>query len=254
MQKSRIYALLAINTAVLYGLVLFLITDASWQQWVVIGIAMALMIVVPGLVINRTLQTLTDAVMEKEAALKRASDELASVKAKMSKVTTIDELTGCYNERHFLELLAQHRAMSERGTYLFTIAITQVDQFGDIIQNQGLARGNEVLQLFSRIVKAALREVDVVARLEADKFGLILSGCSEEDALIIINRVSQLIGQIQVTEKDDIKVTASGGLTTFHGTESTEDLIEHAEQALQFAIDEGRDRVAGYLYTAPEPA
>ena len=51
-----------------------------------------------------------------------------------------------------------------------------------------------------------------------------------------------------------MKITSSGGITSFHGTETVEDLIEHAEQALQFAIEQGRDRVAGYNYISPEEA
>ena len=55
-----------------------------------------------------------------------------------------------------------------------------------------------MLQLFSRIVRAALREVDVLARLEAERFAVVLSSASEEDAVSIINRIGQLISQIQV--------------------------------------------------------
>lgn len=252
MQKSRIYTLLGINTVVLYGLVLFLLKDASTQQFVVLGIAMVLMLIVPSLMINRLFDSQMLSIKEKSAEIKALTEQLNSVNARMSQVTTLDELTGCYNRKYFLDILGQHRGMSERGSYVFTIAVAQVDQFADIVDTEGLGRGNEVLQLFSRIVKAALREVDVIARLDADKFGLILSGCSEGDALTIINRISQLIGQIQVTEADDIKITASGGLTSFHGTESCDDLVAHAEQALAFAVEQGRDRVAGYLYTDPE--
>jgi diguanylate cyclase len=254
MQKSRIYTLLGINTIVLYGLVLFLLPAANLQQWIVIGITAVLMIVVPSLMINRILDSLTAQIKSQAVELKRTQDQLLAVNARMAEVTTMDELTGCYNKRHFLDMVHQHSAMCERGSYVFTVAVSQVDQFADIVDAQGLARGNEVLQLFSRIVKAALREVDVIARLEADKFGLLLSGCSEEDALRIVNRVSELIGQIQVTEADDVKITASGGLTSFHGTESPQDLIDHAEQALLFAVDQGRDRVAGYNYRPPAVA
>ena len=42
------------------------------------------------------------------------SEEYATLKEKFSSVTTLDELTGCYNEVHFKEVLMQHRAMSER--------------------------------------------------------------------------------------------------------------------------------------------
>lgn len=252
MQRSRVYTLLGINTIVLYGLVLFLIDDATLQQWIVLGIAMVAMLIVPVLLIRNVFSAQDRELREKTRELGELRDELDGLRAHVAQVTTIDELTGSYNRRHLLDVLQQHRGMSDRGSYQFTLAVARVDQFTDLVDREGLERGNEVLQLFSRIVRAALREVDVIARLEADRFGLILSGCTEEDALRIINRISQLISQIQITDEDDVKITASGGLTSYHGTESPEELIEHAEQALQFAMEQGYDHVAGYLYTSTE--
>ncbi len=254
MQKTRIYLLLGISTIVLLGLVLLLLSEPTTVEIVIVVIAMLLTGVIPALLIGRLAAEHADQLKAKIAEIKAIEGEMANMRSRLDQVTTLDDLTGCFNQRHFLDLVAQHRAMAERGKYQFTVAIAQVDQFGEIIENQGLGRGNEVLQLFSRIVKAALRESDALARLEADKFGLLLSGCGEEDALSIINRISQLIGQIQVTEADDIKITASGGLTEFHGTESSEELMEHAGEALAFAVEQGRDHVAGYLYREPEPS
>ena len=242
------------STLVIGGAMIFLLPEQNPELIGVVAGGLVVAMIAPLLMINVAIGKLTGDIDVKVAELKAMADELSSIKSKFSAVTTLDELTGCSNKRHFLELLTQHRAMSERGSYEFTIAVTQVDQFAEIIDKQGLGRGNEVLQLFSRIVKAALREVDVIARLEADKFALVLSGCGEQDALQIINRISQLISQIQVNDQDDVKITASGGITSFHGTESPEELIEHAEQALSFAVEQGRDRVAGYNYVAPADA
>ena len=105
----------------------------------------------------------------------------------------------------------QHSAMSIRGTYVFTMTVLQVDQFSEVVDKHGLASGNEVLQLYARIVQAALREVDITARLGVDKFGLILSGASEDDGLMVINRISQLISQIKVANDEEILITNSGG-------------------------------------------
>ena len=254
MQKSRIYAVMAASTVVVGGSMVFLLRELSPPLIATVAVGLLLAMVVPAVLIKLSVDRLQSDIDDKVAELRSQGDELSALKSKFSAVTTLDELTGCSNKRHFLELLFQHRAMSERGTYEFTVAVTQVDQFAEIIEKQGLGRGNEVLQLFARIVKAALREVDVIARLEADKFGLVLSGCSEQDALQIINRISQLISQIQVNDQDDVKITSSGGITSFHGTESPEDLIAHAEQALEFAVEQGRDRVAGYNYVSPEEA
>lgn len=254
MNKSRIIGVVVISTAVVAGAVVALLPQTNPELiGVVIG-GLVVAMIAPIVLINIAINKLNSEIDEKDAELKASADEMAALKSKFSAVTTLDELTGCSNKRHFLELLHQHRAMSERGNYEFTVAVTQVDQFAEIIEKQGLSRGNEVLQLFSRIVKAALREVDVIARLEADKFALVLSGCGEQDALQIINRISQLISQIQVNDQDDLKITASGGITSFHGTESPDELIAHAEQALSFAVGQGRDRVAGYNYVAPEEA
>ena len=245
---------MAASTVVVGGSMVFLLRELSPPLIATVAVGLLLAMVVPAVLIKLSVDRLQSDIDDKVAELRSQGDELSALKSKFSAVTTLDELTGCSNKRHFLELLFQHRAMSERGTYEFTVAVTQVDQFAEIIEKQGLGRGNEVLQLFARIVKAALREVDVIARLEADKFGLVLSGCSEQDALQIINRISQLISQIQVNDQDDVKITSSGGITSFHGTESPEDLIAHAEQALEFAVEQGRDRVAGYNYVSPEEA
>lgn len=251
MSKARIHTLLGANTIVLYSLVLFLLPDATVEQWIIIGIAMVAMVTLPAVMINRLVSSLDKSVKERTAEAKALRQELDSVKAKIAQVTTLDELTGCYNKRHFTELLHRHRAMADRGSYNFTLIVLQVDQFNEIVDKYGLGRGHEVLQLFSRIVKSALREVDVIARLEFDTFSLILSGCSETDALNIINRTSELVGQIQVTEEDDTRITTSGGMTSYHGTETVDELFDHAAQALAFAIDEGRDRIAGYRYDPP---
>ncbi len=252
MNKTRIHLLLGTNTLVLYGLVFFLLPEGSSSQLIVIGLAMAAMMIMPSLVINRALNFLEQRAIEAESELESVNADLANLKERFSSVTTLDELTGCYNESHFKDVLLQHRAMSERGTYEFTVAVLQVDQFADIVDEHGLSSGNETLQLFSRIVKAALREVDVLARLGPDVFTILLSGASEDDAVMIIHRISQLIGQIKVKDEDTLKVTASGGITTFHGTESTDDLIANATKALEFAVEQGRDRVAGFNYKPPE--
>jgi diguanylate cyclase (GGDEF)-like protein len=254
MQKSRIYLVCAIVGAVCYGAVIALVQRTGFQPEVIIAAGMALSMLAVILVMNGAGEKQSDEVDRAKQEAHEVRQELEKMKSRFAEVTTLDELTGCSNQRYFLSLINQHTAMSVRGSYDFTLCVIQVDQFPEIVERQGLTRGNEVLVLFVRLVKAALREVDVVARMDSDpdKFGLVLSGCLEDGALLILNRVSQLIGQVKVNDKDDIKITASGGITEFHGKETREELIEHAETALQYAVAEGRDRIAGFNYIEPE--
>lgn len=252
MQKSKIYLVFAVNVISWAALVLLLLPDAGLQASIVVSVGMILVMVAPIVVVNIAIDKLVSKNENAASELMSLKSEFAKLKLRFDEVTTIDELTGCANRHHFLDLVGQHIAMSERGVYDFTMAIIQIDQFSDIVERQGLARGNEVLQLFARIVESALREVDAVARLESDKFGLILSGSDEKDALVIINRISMLIRQIKVGDDDEMKLTLSGGISLYHGAETVAELIAHAEEALEFAVDQGRDRVAGYNYTEVE--
>ncbi len=77
---------------------------------------------------------------------------------------------------------------------------------------------------------------------------VVLSSASEEDAVSIINRIGQLISQIQVNEEDTVKITATTGITSYHGTEEVPEMMENVVKALQAAVGEGRNLVAIYNY------
>ena len=248
MQRNRIYLLFAANTIVWCGLVLFFIPGDWIESALVITVGMTTALIASVVLVSIVINKLTTENAKTLGELKITRHELGDLQSRFAEVTTMDDLTGCWNYHHFLDLLQRHSAMTERGVYEFALVVIRVDQYVKIVEEQGLARGNDVLQLFSRIVKATLREVDALARLEDDKFGLILSECSEEDAMLIVNRINQLVNQIRVNNTDDLKITASGGVTCFHGSESPEVLIAHGDEALQFAVDQGGDRFAGYSY------
>ena len=252
MQKSTIYLWLVVSTIVLFGIVTVLVPDMALEASLIVGVGMLLTIVTPIYLINASISGLKREGEDTLTELQGAKRRLTVLEAKLEEATSLDELTGCMNRRRFVEVLTHHRAMSIRSDYEFTIAVTQIDQFGDIVEKHGLDGGNEVLQIYSRIIKSALRDTDSVARLEADRFGLFLSACDEENALRIIDRISSLISQVQVSEDSDIKITASGGITCFHGEEDAEEMMDHAVQALEFATKQGFGSVVGYKFKAPD--
>ena len=51
---------------------------------------------------------------------------------------------------------------------------------------------------------------------------------------------------------DQVLNVAFGGYTSETGVESVDDLLAHASKALEFAVEQGRDRVAGFNYKPPE--
>ncbi|MBJ40292.1 MAG: hypothetical protein CMD83_17845 [Gammaproteobacteria bacterium] len=52
-----------------------------------------------------------------------AETRIKEADAEIANLSNFDEVTGAYNERYFLDLLAQHRALAVRGTYFFALAV-----------------------------------------------------------------------------------------------------------------------------------
>ena len=109
--------LIVIVTAVIiYGGLLALLGEIDIRQMAFIGVAFATLALIPVLLINLSAKKFAGEVSEVNSQLSASKNELAEVKSRFAEVTTLDELTGCSNKRHFEDLLIQHAAMSERGT------------------------------------------------------------------------------------------------------------------------------------------
>ena len=248
MQSPRFIIAMALGALAAIGVIAFSTSVTGIIEIAVVSLTVALLVVLSLLLASMERQSTSAELTGTQSRLAEAETRIAEADAEIASLSNFDEVTDAYNERHFLDLLGQHRALAVRGSYFFALAVIEVDQFAEVVQSSGLGRGNEVMQIFSRIVRAALREVDVLARLEAEKFALILSSANEQDAVSIINRIGQLISQIQVNEEDTVKITATAGITSYHGTEEVPELMENVDKALQAAIDEGRNLVAIYNY------
>lgn len=251
MEFGRIYLYLVINVAALLALVVFLMPGGTVDQLVIIGFALIASAVVPALVIRGEVKTLRTHVAEARHELSETQKELGQSRKQLQEAATLDDLTGAYNRRHFENLIAHHRGIAARSTYKFSICISKIDNFEQLVEKFGRDAGDEVLRLFVRIVKSALREVDSIARLTGAKFGVMFSGAAEPDAINAITRIVELITQIHVSEDDpDYRLSVSSGLTEFEKEVTTEEMLADAEHALGFAIKRGGDRVAARTHSA----
>jgi diguanylate cyclase (GGDEF)-like protein len=182
-----------------------------------------------------------------EAKIEAIQKELSWTERKLEEINTLDDLTGCYNRRHFLNLVKHHRGMAERGQYTFTLCAAELDKFNELTERFGKMRGDEILRLIGNIIKSGVREIDSVARVEGAQFAILLAGATEVESVDIVTRVSQLISQIQVAEGDPIQVTASAGVAEYADSGENDDHFGRAISAMEYAIAQGRNRVAAHL-------
>ncbi len=146
-----------------------------------------------------------------------------------------DPLTGIANRRTFDEslekLLAQHQHADEAP---LAVAMLDLDHFKQINDVQGHLAGDRVLQDLTQLLRAAVREGDVVARFGGEEFVVLMPRTPLSTACGVSERIRQ-----RVEEK--LATTVSIGLAASEATEAAATLVSRADMALYTAKKEGRN-------------
>jgi two-component system cell cycle response regulator len=159
-----------------------------------------------------------------------------------------DSLTGLFNHRHTMELLAREVGRAERYQGPVSALMLDIDHFKKVNDEHGHLVGDGVLRDVARLLRSALRTVDSVGRYGGEEFLVLLPQTPPDEARRTGERMRQQIGEhVFRVGKRELRVTVSVGVATWGvgGAHSAEGLIREADQALYRAKEAGRDRVAG---------
>jgi diguanylate cyclase (GGDEF)-like protein len=156
---------------------------------------------------------------------------------------TQDLLTGLSNRRQFEAALAASME-GALGGRSFGVLSVDLDGFKQINQAIGDAGGDALLQDVGRRLAACMRGCDVVARLDGDKFAVIVAGPVELDtAHAVARRVMAALGPPHVSIGRNIPIRASIGiaLAPLHAC-SAADVMRAADEAVFAAKRAGRNQ------------
>lgn len=164
---------------------------------------------------------------------------------KLEHLSHHDSLTGLLNRRAFEYLLSRECQRLQRFQEEFSLLILDIDHFKRINDRLGHAAGDAVLAAVAQTLQSHAREVDRVARFGGEEFCVLLPRTAHEGAVQAAERLRSAINHITIPWNDEvISVTVSTGLATaVHASESPEDLMQRADQALYEAKSSGRNRV-----------
>ncbi len=158
-----------------------------------------------------------------------------------------DPLTGLPNRRRFdAELRAALEHVHRYGTRA-AVLLLDLDGFKYVNDTLGHSAGDELIVRCGQVLRARLRETDVLARLGGDEFAVLLPGVTEDEADIVAGDLVAAIRQDAVLTRvgsRPVRVSTSVGVAGFErGVVLTaEDLMSRADIALYDAKDAGRDR------------
>lgn len=167
--------------------------------------------------------------------LKRIEAEREELLGKVQDMARHDSLTGLPNRRALEEQLPQDMARARRAGSPLCVAIVDIDHFKNYNDTHGHLAGDEVLRACAAAWDESLRGEDAIVRFGGEEFLVLLPRTDAEEAGEIIERLRT---------RTPMGQTCSAGLACWDFSESIDDLLSRADQALYLAKAGGRDRLA----------
>ena len=152
-----------------------------------------------------------------------------------------DSLTGLLNGRAFAEDAARLMSLCERHQRPVTVAYLDLDDFKHVNDRFGHARGDQVLAIVARVLYAAARDTDLVARIGGDEFALLLAETDEAGAGVVLDRVRTSMAAAFETEPGGVTVSV-GAIVSVGYHPAVDTLLKEADALLYQAKEHGKNR------------
>ncbi|MHB0981172.1 MAG: GGDEF domain-containing protein [Thermoleophilia bacterium] len=167
-------------------------------------------------------------------------------------LATRDPTTGLYNRRELRRFLDYELERSRRYGHSLALVMIDVDHFRDINDRFGHQAGDEALRHIAQVLLSGARTCDLLARYGGDEFAIVMTETTAEEARRGAERLRKAAGagpaevNSQEGPSGTVHVTISAGVAAYPGdADSSEALIEAADQVLYQAKRGGRNRVVG---------
>ena len=176
---------------------------------------------------------------------------LAVVEAGADPQNPTDELTGLATRESFLERLEADLRNASRHARPLALVLADVDHLRRVGDRHGRDAEHGVLRKIAGILRATVREEDLIARLGGDDFAIVLSGIGRGSARQIAARLRSTVERFRFLQpgapEGAVRLTLSLGAATFPAdADGPAELLARAQDALAEARALGRNRVWCY--------
>ena len=167
-----------------------------------------------------------------------------------------DPLTGLFNRRRFEQELDRHVAHAARYGADGALLVLDLDDFKLVNDTLGHNAGDELIVAISGLLKAQLRDSDVMARLGGDEFAVLLPTGGPQEAAVVADKLVRAVRDeaIVIGSGRARRISTSVGVAPFTAAGLTgEEMLINADVAMYEAKEAGRDRYALYDTGRQEP-
>ena len=166
---------------------------------------------------------------------------------RLNQYSIFDPLTGCLTRQQGVEMFKAEMRRSDRAKTALSVIKLDVDHLPALNAHYGKEVGDQLLARLGVLFRQEFRASDLRCRYAGGEFAFMLPDTGIQGALQAARDLRLKIAQLTITaQKEAVPVTATIGVAEVMPTDTDpRDCLDRAEKALQKAISEGRNRVAG---------
>ena len=159
-----------------------------------------------------------------------------------------DPLTSLYNRKYMNIAIKNEKKRAKRYGHVFSLLFIDIDFFKKINDEFGHHAGDIVLQETANILIKVSRGEDFVFRYGGEEFVILMPHTAKNDAIHLANRLRRTVSEHKYPElPEGRQVTISGGISSYPADgDSTQVLINEADQCLYEAKRSGRNRIVSF--------
>jgi diguanylate cyclase (GGDEF)-like protein len=165
---------------------------------------------------------------------------------KTEQLAVTDDLTKLYNSRYLNGYLEQAIERARRSGSGLAVLFLDLDGFKSINDRHGHFYGSRTLREAGNLIRAAVREEDVVSRYGGDEFVVVLPDTDLPGALVVAERIRHALKTHDFLAEFGLSasLSASFGVAIYptHG-QNPQDLMQKADQAMYSVKERGKDAV-----------
>lgn len=185
-----------------------------------------------------------------ESNLAASTSEISTLRRNVvaiQKEAMSDPLTGVSNRKSFDRAILKMIEATKDQLEPLALVMADVDHFKNFNDKYGHQTGDQVLRLVAEVMKANVKGQDMLARYGGEEFSILLPGTTLENAHMLADRIRRAVEARRLKKRQSNEdlgvVTMSMGVAAFSSDDTTQSLIERADQSLYLAKQRGRNCV-----------
>ncbi len=166
-----------------------------------------------------------------ERRLERALEELRLSNEELEALSLTDDLTSLNNRRGFFTLGQQQMKIARRLKKDIILLYVDVDDLKQINDTYGHAAGDSILAALGSVLRATLRESDVIGRIGGDEFAVLAMRTKAGSERVLKKRLQDKIAAYNAEHAKRYRLSVSMGADVFDPVKfpSMEDFLAHAD-------------------------